>query len=602
MDALAGFFYFPGYPDYTNPVVNETEFDKRYKELNKEQKEAVDSLEGPVMVIAGPGTGKTKTLTMRIANIVRKTDTEPENVLALTFTRAGVVSMRKALTGIMGADAYAATINTFHGFAEGIIRDYPECFPEIIGSEPLTDSDKFKILEELFETLPLEHIRPRGDKFYYLGSAIGAISDLKREGVDPDNFKQMLIAERRAFESIEDLYSERKKGAVKTKYAGEEKRLLKNEELALVYEAYEKKLREQKAYDYNDMIMETLKALASDKTLLLSLQEKYQYILADEHQDSNNSQNRILELLADYHENPNLFIVGDSKQAIYRFQGASLENFEYFKKRYERVKLIEFKSNYRSTGEILSGAWSVIRRDSELESKSGTGGKIRIGEFANDVAEEYFIADDIKRKIASGELPEEIAILYRENKDSVAIAETLKKYEVPFAVESDNNLLSDPDVARAVKIMKAVHDPADQFSIVEAAHMSTFGIDPFLIYKTLGEAQKKRIHILEAMKESPDGKVREFAGKISEWKTVSKNEPLVDAAEAIISGSGLLNDVMKRRDRLARVERLTEFYSHIRSFAEAKKGASFDSFMDHLKVMEEHGAAVGEKRSGFTKG
>lgn len=594
-------FFLSGRSIILKPV-NSAEFEKRYKELNEEQKQAVLTIEGPVMVIAGPGTGKTKTLTMRIANIVRETDTEPENILALTFTRAGVVSMRKALMGIMGSAAYAVNINTFHGFAESVIKDYPECFPEIIGSEPVADSDKFKMLEELFNILPLDNLRPRGDRFYYFGSAIKAISDLKREGVDPENFRRILVTERRSFESIEDLYSERKEGAVKSKYANEEKRLLKNEELALVYEAYEQKLRSQKVYDYDDMIMETLKALIADKNLLLSLQEKYQYILADEHQDSNNSQNRILELLASYHENPNLFIVGDSKQAIYRFQGASLENFEYFRTRYPGVKLVEFRSNYRSTGEILSGAYSVIKRDGELESKSGKGGKIRLGEFANDMAEEYFLAEEIKRKIDGGEPPEEIAVLYRENKDSAAIADTFKRYGISFVVESDNNLLSDPDVARAVKIMKAVADEGDQFSLTEAMHMSCFGIEPFEIYKIIGEAQKNRIHIREAIKESGNAKIREFGEKISSWKTISKNESLMDAAEAIIAGSGLIPDVMKRPDRLARVERLTEFYAHIRSFAERKKGATFDGFMDHLRIMEEHGAPVGEKKSGFAKG
>ena len=594
-------FFLSGRSIILKPV-NSAEFEKRYRELNKEQKLAVDTIDGPVMVIAGPGTGKTKTLTMRIANIVRETDTEPENILALTFTRAGVVSMRKALMGIMGSGAYAVNINTFHGFAEGTIKDYPECFPEIIGSEPLADSDKFKIFEELFETLPLEHIRSPRDKFHYLPSAIGAISDLKREGVDPDNFRRILAEDRKAFESIEDLYSEKKKGAVKVKYASEEKRLQKNEELALVYEAYGKKLKDYQVYDYNDMIMETLKALGSNKNLLLSLQEKYQYILADEHQDSNNSQNRILELLADYHENPNLFIVGDAKQAIYRFQGASLENFEYFKKRYPGVKLIEFKSNYRSTGEILSGAYSVIKRDSELESKSGTGGKIRVGEFASEMAEEYFVADEIKNKLDAGADAEEIAILYRENKDSAAFAEAFKKYGIPFSVESDNNLLSDPDVTRAIKIMKAVYDPADQFSLVEAAHMSCFSIEPLEIYKTLSDAQKNRAHFLDAAKGSKDEKIRRFGEKISEWKTVSKNESLMDAMEAILTGSGIIEDSMKRPDRLARIERLSEFYAHARSFAEGKKGATFDDFMGHLQIMEEHGAAVGEKKSGFVKG
>ena len=584
--------------------MSDSTFQSYYDKLNTEQKEAVDTLEGPVMVIAGPGTGKTRALTLRIANIVRRTDTEPENILALTFTEAGVISMRKALIEIMGADAYAVDINTFHGFSNGIIKNYPECFPRIIGSEAITDSERVKILEEVIESLSLKQLRPTGDKFHYLRDIIKAISDLKREGVDTKDYEEIISEWRYKFDTIDDLYykSGQFKGKMRGKYTDEAKNIIKNEDLVLVYASYEEKLAEKKLYDYEDMIMETLKALRMDNNLLLSLQEKYQYILADEHQDSNKAQNRILELLASFHDNPNIFIVGDSKQAIFRFQGASLDNFYYFKNLYPGAKLISLKNNYRSTEEILAGAYSLIPRDEEIISQSGKGNKIKIYSFESELAEEYFIADEIKRKITAGENPREIAVLFRENKDGTPLAIAFAKYGIPFVIESDNNLLADYDVRKLIQLMKAVADPDNQFALAEAMHMSFFRIEPFEIYKALNEARKERVHIAEIIKNSSEEKIKSFSDKISAWKIISKNEGLMETIEAIITGSDILKEIMKSPDALTRIEKVTEFYSHIRDFAEKKKAATFDDFISHLETMESYSMTIAGKRPTFSEG
>jgi len=582
--------------------VNETEFLKRYKELNLAQKEAVDTLEGPVMVIAGPGTGKTRTLTLRIANIVRQTDTEPDNILALTFTEAGVISMRKNLAEVMGADAYAVNINTFHGFSNNVIKTYPECFPRIIGSEPITDSEKIRIIESVLENTSLKKLRPMGDRFHYLRDILGAISDLKREGVDVKDFKEIVSEWRKKFSAIEDLYynSGRYKGKMKGKYADEEKDIVKNEDLTLIYETYEKELAERKLYDYEDMIMETLKALRMDENLLLSLQEKYQYVLVDEHQDSNKAQNKILELLLSFHDNPNVFIVGDQKQAIFRFQGASLDNFYYFKDLYIQAKLIALGENYRSTEEILSGAYSLIPEDEELKSSVGKGEKIKIYEFANEIAEEYFLADEIKRKIQEKVLPEEIAVLFRENKDGIPIAETFAKYGIPFVVESDNNLLSDRDVRRIITVMKAVSDTTDP-SLAEAMHMSFFGVNPLEIYKILDETRKGKTSLMESVMKSKNPEIKAFGEKISVWRTISKNETLMETTDAIITESGIVPDIMARPDSLERMEKITDFYAHVREFAERKKNANLEDFINHIGVMEEYGVSVGSRKSALSE-
>jgi len=251
------------------------EFETQYKRLNKAQKEAVDAIEGPVMVAAGPGTGKTQILALRIANILQKTDTKPENILAITFTESGVVNMRRRLREMIGNSAYRVAINTFHGFCNEIIRDRPEDFPAIIGSVNITEADQVRVLEEVFSELTLEKLTTFGDPFYYLRSAQSSIGQLKQEGVDPEKFGVEVEKLVKEFWQTEDLYSTKKgyEGKLKTKYADELKRIEKNKELALVYALYQQKMREYKYYDFTDMIMEARKALGSNQDLLLSLQE-----------------------------------------------------------------------------------------------------------------------------------------------------------------------------------------------------------------------------------------------------------------------------------------------------------------------------------------
>ncbi|MEK7513136.1 MAG: UvrD-helicase domain-containing protein, partial [Patescibacteria group bacterium] len=284
-------------------------FESLYARLNHAQKEAVDAIEGPVMVVAGPGTGKTQVLTLRIANILRLTDVEPKNILALTFTESAAISMRRRLAEIVGSPAYSVVISTFHGFCNDIIKNYPEEFPRIVGSEHITEVDQIAVVEDILRGAALVELKPFGDPFYYLRSIAARINTLKREGVDAGRFQEIVKEERKAFDALpEKLHGN---GAHAGNMKGEFRRLLrkieKNRELALVYAEYERRLAESRRYDYNDMIMEVLRALERNENLLLAFQEQHQYLLVDEHQDTNNAQNRIMELLASFHENPNLF-------------------------------------------------------------------------------------------------------------------------------------------------------------------------------------------------------------------------------------------------------------------------------------------------------
>ncbi len=236
------------------------EFEKQYKGLNKAQKEAVDTIEGAVMVVAGPGTGKTKTLTLRIANILLKTQVNPENILALTFTEAAAHEMRKRLLSIIGQDAYRVDITTFHSFANNFIKNHQEEFAHIISSESINEIDQLEIVDSCINYLPLNILRPLGDLNYYVKPSVGMINKLKQENVSPSDFKKGLDQFEKDLKSKDDLYHEKgaHKGKMKSQYKRMNDDLLKNRELLEVYKLYQDKLNEQKKYDYTDMLLEVI--------------------------------------------------------------------------------------------------------------------------------------------------------------------------------------------------------------------------------------------------------------------------------------------------------------------------------------------------------
>ncbi|MCL4406029.1 MAG: ATP-dependent helicase [Patescibacteria group bacterium] len=577
-----------------------TSFETAYKCLNLAQKQAVDAIEGPVMVIAGPGTGKTQILTLRIANILRRTDTEPENVLALTFTEAGVASMRKRLIEFVGSPAYGVYIKTFHGFCNDIIKDYPEEFSMIIGSKNINEVDQIKIVEELIDSLPLRELKPFGDVFYYLRPIIAALNELKREGVTVEKFEEAVAEEAANFEKIDDLIYEKgpHKGKMKGKYQDLSRRISKNKDLVLFYGKYEERLRKDKLYDYSDMIMEVLRTLEKNSDLLLRLQEEYQYVLVDEHQDTNNSQNRILELLCNFHENPNIFVVGDEKQAIFRFQGASIENFLYFKSLYPGARLVTLEENYRSTQSILSSAESLIAGEKKLQAKAGhPEKKISLCEFIKPETENRFVAEEIKKKMDAGAAPNEIAVLYRENKDAFPVAEALDKAGVPYIIESDQDILSDLDIRKIVLLLQAVDRFGDQEKFIEAMHIDFLRIPPIDVYKLIEHANRNKISVFDLSRDaealesiglvSPEI-VLDFFGKMSRWFTLSRNKYLTELFETVARESGFLSAVLQGDNVIEEMDKVSGLFREMKEFLEKHKSARLRDFLEYLEMLAEH--------------
>ncbi len=605
-----------------------TKFSNLYGKLNAEQKKAVDTIEGPVMVIAGPGTGKTQILTLRIANILQKTDTPPDAILALTFTESAAFGVRRRLVDIVGAAGYRVHIHTFHGFANDMIARFPDSFPRIIGSRAMSDVERLSILQELVSRTTLEHLKPFGDQFFYVPSISQKIGEYKRENISVEKFAKMLTEREESFRSIPDLYHEKgaHKGAMRGKYAQTHKRLLRDRELLALYRQYEEELAERRLYDYEDMLLEAIRALEGEKELLLTVQEECQYILADEHQDANESQNKLLELLASFHDNPNLFVVGDEKQAIFRFQGASLDNFLYFKKRYSGATIVTLCNNYRSTQAILDSAHELMSHAQAhpelprvpLSAKgahvaemndAAVREKIRVVSLPRPDDERAFVADEVARLVGEGVPPRDIAVLYRVNRDADGISEALARRSVQCIIESDQNVLSDVCVRKMLALLKAVSKYGSGEVLASALHIDFLELPPLAVARLLASTNKKRGEGFSLYDALGDRKKLLSLGiarpapftallkKLERWKIVAENDGLLAALDRIAEESGLISSVLRSHHPEEKLAAVNALFFEARQVRTANRDASIADFLVHLALLEEYHLSLSVPRA-----
>lgn len=588
--------------------ITSPEFEKQYKGLNESQKLAVDTIEGPVMVIAGPGTGKTTILSLRIAQILLKTDTAPENILALTFTESGVYAMRKKLVSLLGNVGYRIKLHTFHSFCNAVIQDYPEYFPRIIGGKNLANTEQLQIIEKILDENDWKHLTPYGDKYYYTKSIIDAIRNLKREGINFEKYKSFIKKEQDFVLSDDDSYD--KKGELKKKTLDKQKKLEKSFELAEFYEKYQNSLAEIHKYDFEDMILEVVSVLEKDESLLLILQEEYQYVLADEHQDTNNAQNKILELLASFHESPNLFIVGDEKQAIFRFQGASLNNFLYFRDKYQDTKLITLDTNYRSTQKILDASHSMIQNnqvdDESLRKRllSGAGGEgknISVFEFEHKDSENKFLLNSIKEQIENGVEPNEIAVLYRNNADLFEILKYLEKSDIPFSVRSDRNLLENSETRKLITMLRLAQNPLDNQSLSHMLLFPHIKMNIIDAHKVLQIAYRKEMPIIDVLNSkeileeagiSDLEKCQRIVEMISEWTRIAYQEHIGTVLEKVFKDSGMLQYILQSESSFEKLNAVDAVFNEIRKLDGSNSQTLTKDFLRHIDILEQYGILV----------
>ncbi len=590
----------------------EENFQKEYLKLNKAQQEAVDLIDGPVAVVAGPGTGKTKILTFRIANILRKTDTAPESILALTYTTAGVISMREKLIQIIGDRAYRVNIFTFHAFCEYIIKEFSFYFENLEYFRVISDLERVEIIEKIIQENKFKFLVSFNDEFSFLNKIISAILIIKQEGLSPDEFINKLPSWKKELLANENIYYKKnygkyKKGEIKLAEKEKiDKKIEKTKELAEIFKLYQSEIKKRNLYDFSDMILYVLEELVKNKDLKADLQEKYQYILVDEHQDTNEGQNTLVELLTDaphLEKKPNIFTVGDEKQSIYRFQGASAQTFSRFQDLYKDIKYISLSQNYRSSQNILDGAHSLITKVKNLEKSiklnsnhnllnEKINNKIQVNTFSSYKFELLYLAQDIKTKIDKGISPSDIAVLYRANKNVADIKTIFDFYKIPYTIFSKDKILDDFNIANLINILRVIFNFYDDVHLGKVffvnflnfdAHDSVKILDKFNSLRKYG--QKHLFDILESEEILKEIEVKNiniflnFAQTLKELKIESENNNFLDFFKIFLKKINYIAYMISSIDSRSQLIKLDKFLEEIKKQNEIKKNYHLSDFI-----------------------
>ena len=626
-----------------------TLFEERYKKLNDEQKRAVDTIEGPVMIVAGPGSGKTEVLGLRVANILRKEDVSPANILCLTFTDAAAFNMRKRLVGLLGNAAYRVAIHTFHSFGVEIINRYPEYFYSGASFVPADTVTQIEILEEIFKGL--EHGNPlRGEhkgKFINLHKVLRAIEYLKKAGLTPDDFKKILAENKKEITAIDSLVQSVFRDRVSKKMFPSARKLVKDikkkksgslpgsftsfavqftesltsalddadaegktgpltkwkgkyiakgdshiadlanaekfEALANIYEAYTRQMHEEGYYDFNDMILDVIKVLADSPSVRYELQERYQYILVDEFQDTNDAQMRLLSFMTDHpvHEGrPNVMVVGDDDQAVFKFQGAEISNIRDFEQRYRKPALIVLKKNYRSTQLILDIARRIILQGGNRLEKTIPvlkkelvavndlkGGSIKGKEFLSRDAQYQWIASEVKRLKDKKVPAKEIVVIAREHKELEALVPYFHSAHIPLSYEREENVLREHHILQLVtmarfvdSIMKKLPDADDL--LPEILSFPFWEVGRPAVWELSLKASRERKPWMMIMRES-GGKLKEIADFFIELGAKARYATSEEILHELIGGPQLvLPDENSEDETMARHDMFSPFRSY----------------------------------------
>lgn len=596
------------------------EFQQAYKQLNQQQLAAVNAIEGPVMVVAGPGTGKTQTVALRIANILLKTDTEPDSILALTFTESGARAMRQRLISFIGHSAYYVTISTFHAFCTEVIRDNSDLFTIDPSREPISELERLKIFHSLIDQGKWHYICPPNAPHYYTKALMAAIKDLKREGVDTGEFEDSLKKEENF------LNSKKSDNLSKQDKIRKIKDVAKNKELLAIYRSYQDYLLETKRFDFEDMINLVTDAYKKDEQLLRTYQERFQYFLVDEYQDTNSAQNEVVDLLASYwKEDANVFVVGDPDQAIYRFQGASIENMLSFSKKYPSAQVITLQENYRSTQNILDSVHNLIthnnlRIDDVVDNLDphlnaaigGKGNKVLSATLSSQTAEAVYIAHSIKKAIKAGTSPSEIAVIYHNNADAKEISPILAKFNIEYVTQGGGNILEDPAVQRFIKILRVIRDmrtKQDDLNLFTILHYDIFEIDSLDVLKISRKAADlpakagRRATLFDVIEDSKTleglglkdkDKIEKVLEKIATWQNIDANKTFVEFFESVLNESGYLDWLLNSNDAFNKISRINTLFAQAKRMNTSNHEMSLEDFLQDLSVMEDNNIRIEE--------
>lgn len=526
------------------------------EKLNDKQKEAVVNTEGPMLILAGAGSGKTKVLTTKIAYLIEENGIDPSSILAITFTNKAANEMKSRVENLIGIDSKYMHISTFHSFGLSIIKKYYDLL-SLKSNFTIIDADDSQLtVKRILKDMNLD------PKIYNPKMIRNKISSAKNELMNPEDLEKYATSE------IDEI-------TIK------------------VYEEYQKKLLLNNSLDFDDLLMLPIKLFNEHKEVLEYYQDKFQYILIDEYQDTNEVQYILTKMLSA--KNKNICVVGDPDQSIYSFRGANYKNILNFEKDYKNTKVILLEQNYRSTKVILNAANDVIknnknRKEKALWTDNIDGDKVKYKRCEDEKNESYYVACEIKKLISENVKLEDIAVLYRTNASSRNIEEALLKENISYKVVGSFYFYNRKEIKDLISYLKLIYNPNDDISLNRIINVPKRGIG----LKTLENLTTKANILNESLFNTIEsGKELEFKKLILELQEKSEDLSLTELVDLILDKTGIKKE-LEDEDSIesqSRLENLEEFKSITKNFEENYGVISLAEFLDEISLVsdiEEH--------------
>ena len=531
--------------------------------LNEPQRQAVMATDGPLLILAGAGSGKTRVLTHRTAYLIEECGVNPYNIMAITFTNKAAGEMRERIDQMVGYGSESIWVCTFHSTCVRILRRYIDRLGFGTNFTIYDSDDQKTLMKDICKRLEID------TKMYKEKMFLSAISSAKDELIDPIEFETRAAGD----------YVKRKQ--------------------AQVYREYQQALKQNNALDFDDLIMKTVELFKLDKEVLASYQDRFRYIMVDEYQDTNTAQFELIRLLALKYQN--LCVVGDDDQSIYKFRGANIYNILNFEHHFPDATVIKLEQNYRSTQNILDAANAVIannqgRKEKRLWTDNGAGDKITFEQLDTAAEEADFVARDIARRVRKGEDQyKDCAILYRTNAQSRLFEERFITANIPYKIFGGVNFYARKEVKDLLAYLKTIDNGQDDLAVRRIINIPKRGIGAASINKVALYAQEQEISFYDALcvAEQVPGlgkaaaKIRPFVLFIQSMKAKAKLLSVADLLQEVIETTGYVRELEAEGtdEAEARIENIDELISKAVDYAEGEEAPTLNGFLENVALV-----------------
>ena len=520
--------------------------------LNDRQKEAVLYNDGPLLIIAGAGAGKTKTLTTKIAYLIEEENVNPHNILAITFTNKAAKEMKDRLFLLVGDLAKKLQVSTFHSFGLKLLRENYDALGYDKNFVIMDSDDSLTVVKKIIKDMGYD------PKIYNPRAIRNKISSCKNEMTSPEAYEKYAVSD---YEKV----------------------------VQQVYAKYETKLQRNNSVDFDDLLLLPIELFKKHPETLEKFQDLYQYLLIDEYQDTNEAQYILTKLLCA--KNRRITCVGDDSQSIYSFRGANYKNILNFENDYKDAKTILLEENYRSTSTILDAANQVIknnkmRKDKNLWTARGVGDKIKYYRAYNEKDEAQYVIRKVKELINRGVEYQDIVVLYRTNAQSRVIEDEFLKENLPYRVVGSLYFYARKEIKDLIAYLRLIHNSKDNISLLRAINTPKRGIGLKTIENLQEKADLEGTSIYDAIS---SGKEMDFKNTIEKLKAISNDLTLTELIDKVLDASGLRADLESEKTLEAevRLENLEEFKSITKSFEEREGLISLEDFLLEISLISD---------------